>query len=626
MCQKRHWGLGGHKKRCSETDRPTKAKKLLNVDAKQLDDDDTECGGDGGPLNAGSAIAAEIIRLHTEKGMGKKLIARTLEGANSKMVNAVLSAYAARADAPQDRRAQAIADLEKMKTMPLGTRVELLGLRALQLNGARGVVASELSKPDGVVAEASANAGRVTVGLDIGRTLAVKLENLKLVTEDEDLTTKGIVPSKLPAFEWTTQQGKRGKGSLFKAIESMFSVKEIYASNANPKWSAGDPFSEAQTAILHIVDHFQNGASVFVCQVPADTVGLTLVLHKKARMLPNGEPAVMCDWVCETKADGPSETTIALLNGNDARCSTTHPTILVKCSVAEVTLLKEGFVAWSSALDPKWRQAQNKQLRDGYHVSFLSLLRRPLPPDVGPDSYTPTSRTDRFMDITIPDLSVPLHTYGKDEDDCVICMDQLGNAATKALPRCGHRFHRACIDDWFSKAEKNRPRICPTCKQERGDDEREGLGDREGMVSTLFSLTVPRQDFAKISRKDLAKTDSARARDFKKNVPFVMKFQLSPSLVGPAQRADGNSPIMMYDQAKRLSVLAAVPTGHNDAPCSGKCTLEGYRLLMGSVRDHGTGIGEQGMTENVRGYCQAVVLSRDRIRVYVDRVFSRQPW
>ena len=37
---------------------------------------------------------AEIIRLHTE-GMGKKKIARTIDGATSKMVHAVLAAHTA---------------------------------------------------------------------------------------------------------------------------------------------------------------------------------------------------------------------------------------------------------------------------------------------------------------------------------------------------------------------------------------------------------------------------------------------------------------------------------------------------------------------------------------------------
>ena len=60
MCQKRHWGLGGHKKRCSETDRPTKAKKLLNVDAKQLDDDDTDYGGGGATIDARAGATSAV--------------------------------------------------------------------------------------------------------------------------------------------------------------------------------------------------------------------------------------------------------------------------------------------------------------------------------------------------------------------------------------------------------------------------------------------------------------------------------------------------------------------------------------------------------------------------------------
>lgn len=44
---------------------------------------------------------------------------------------------------------------------------------------------------------------------------------------------------------------------------------------------------------------------------------------------------------------------------------------------------------------------------------------------------------------------------------CTICLDAfLPGDALRELPRCGHRFHAACVDEWLSA----RARSCPLCK------------------------------------------------------------------------------------------------------------------------------------------------------------------
>lgn len=46
-------------------------------------------------------------------------------------------------------------------------------------------------------------------------------------------------------------------------------------------------------------------------------------------------------------------------------------------------------------------------------------------------------------------------------ESCAICLDSMGRRGrkTKALSRCGHRFHATCINAWFAKSL-----TCPCCR------------------------------------------------------------------------------------------------------------------------------------------------------------------
>lgn len=44
---------------------------------------------------------------------------------------------------------------------------------------------------------------------------------------------------------------------------------------------------------------------------------------------------------------------------------------------------------------------------------------------------------------------------------CSICLDQL-KFDEKRIFKCGHAFHKDCIDKWFSKTNSLK---CPNCKQ-----------------------------------------------------------------------------------------------------------------------------------------------------------------
>jgi len=50
-------------------------------------------------------------------------------------------------------------------------------------------------------------------------------------------------------------------------------------------------------------------------------------------------------------------------------------------------------------------------------------------------------------------------------DDCVICFDDYEINKTARRLRCGHVFHKNCIDEWFTRSS-----VCPLCKTDMNDD------------------------------------------------------------------------------------------------------------------------------------------------------------
>lgn len=56
--------------------------------------------------------------------------------------------------------------------------------------------------------------------------------------------------------------------------------------------------------------------------------------------------------------------------------------------------------------------------------------------------------------------ALPRHIQSCDEDQCVVCLSDMAKGDhARALPGCGHVFHRACIDLWLL-----RKTTCPLCK------------------------------------------------------------------------------------------------------------------------------------------------------------------
>ncbi|XP_078438339.1 RING-H2 finger protein ATL56-like [Wolffia australiana] len=60
---------------------------------------------------------------------------------------------------------------------------------------------------------------------------------------------------------------------------------------------------------------------------------------------------------------------------------------------------------------------------------------------------------------------------GSRAGDCAVCLESFREGdRCRALPRCGHSFHRACVDRWLVVAP-----LCPVCRtglrEEPAEDE-----------------------------------------------------------------------------------------------------------------------------------------------------------
>lgn len=65
------------------------------------------------------------------------------------------------------------------------------------------------------------------------------------------------------------------------------------------------------------------------------------------------------------------------------------------------------------------------------------------------DYYNHTSKINYISDKNIT------------SSDCSICLEKL-NFNEKRIFKCGHAFHKKCIDKWFKETSSLK---CPNCKQ-----------------------------------------------------------------------------------------------------------------------------------------------------------------
>lgn len=49
------------------------------------------------------------------------------------------------------------------------------------------------------------------------------------------------------------------------------------------------------------------------------------------------------------------------------------------------------------------------------------------------------------------------------EEDCALCIEHFGGDDEVRVLRCGHYFHKQCIDHWLLDAQQHKERTCPLC-------------------------------------------------------------------------------------------------------------------------------------------------------------------
>ena len=71
--------------------------------------------------------------------------------------------------------------------------------------------------------------------------------------------------------------------------------------------------------------------------------------------------------------------------------------------------------------------------------------------------------------------------------ECAVCIAELRDGdAARALPRCGHRFHAACVDAWL----RRRHTACPLCRAGVVVAAAEGAGPEGGGVTGTAAAAV----------------------------------------------------------------------------------------------------------------------------------------
>ena len=58
-----------------------------------------------------------------------------------------------------------------------------------------------------------------------------------------------------------------------------------------------------------------------------------------------------------------------------------------------------------------------------------------------------------------PCQNINCHLHGSNVGTCSICLNHVRNTRSVTKLRCGHKFHKKCIDEW-----KSRTPTCPDCR------------------------------------------------------------------------------------------------------------------------------------------------------------------
>ncbi|GJN32037.1 hypothetical protein PR202_gb20508 [Eleusine coracana subsp. coracana] len=92
---------------------------------------------------------------------------------------------------------------------------------------------------------------------------------------------------------------------------------------------------------------------------------------------------------------------------------------------------------------------------------------------------------DRLI-ASLPTFVVRAGEKGQAVEECAVCIVELRDGdEARALPRCGHRFHAACVDAWLRRQHTT----CPLCRASVVLAEAGPKGGRGGVTDTTVSAS-----------------------------------------------------------------------------------------------------------------------------------------
>ncbi|XP_031494748.1 RING-H2 finger protein ATL39-like [Nymphaea colorata] len=101
----------------------------------------------------------------------------------------------------------------------------------------------------------------------------------------------------------------------------------------------------------------------------------------------------------------------------------------------------------------------------------------------------PTSGGDELG--FIPTRVVHGSGEGAFNEDCVICLSEFEEGETiRDLPKCGHAFHKDCLDRWLHSNCASAP-MCPICRSQVMQRNDYGVGQTEDRGGEDSSLGIP---------------------------------------------------------------------------------------------------------------------------------------
>lgn len=125
-------------------------------------------------------------------------------------------------------------------------------------------------------------------------------------------------------------------------------------------------------------------------------------------------------------------------------------------------------------------------------------------------------------------------------DNCAICMSSLEEGDVIELPNCGHKFHAACIVQWYIDTTRG----CPLCRAEPEGTYRRYMSD-QGKVKLCQQLArrkvcdpIIRTNCKKLTKanKELQELYSSRAQFNRENKEIIKKHYSWRKLIWKKQR------------------------------------------------------------------------------------------